>query len=99
MSVIDLDGMLSELSAEAPGGADLEYDPAFMELETLAKGTPESVMGDKDNPVIKPGEDPEWPSVKQAAMDLFGKTRDLRVAMILTTALLKTDGVAVFRDG
>jgi type VI secretion system protein ImpA len=95
MSVIDVDALLTELSAEAPAGADLEYDPGIMELETLARGTPEAVMGDK----IKPAEEPEWPAVKDAATALFEKTRDLRVAMILATALLKTDGVAGFRDG
>jgi type VI secretion system protein ImpA len=95
MSVIDVDALLTEISADAPGGADLEYDPAFMELETLARGTPEAVMGDK----IKPAEEPEWPEVRTSAMALFQKTRDLRVAMILATALLKTEGVAGFRDG
>ena len=30
---------------------------------------------------------------------MFEKTRDLRVAMILTAALLKEDGIAGFRDG
>jgi type VI secretion system protein ImpA len=95
MSVIDVDALLTEVSAEAPAGADLEYDPGFMELETLARGTPEAVMGD----TVKPAEEPEWPQVKSSALSLFEKTRDLRVAMILTTALLKTDGVTGFRDG
>jgi type VI secretion system protein ImpA len=95
MSVIDVAALLTEVSAEAPAGADLEYDPGFMELETLARGTPEAVMGDK----VKPAEEPEWPKVKESAATLFGKTRDLRVAMILAAALLKTDGVAGFRDG
>lgn len=95
MSVIDVDALLRELSAEAPAGADLEYDPGFMALEMLARGTPEAVMGD----TVKPAEEPEWPQVKGAALALFERTRDLRVAMILTTALLKTDGVAGFRDG
>ncbi len=95
MSVIDVDALLKEISADAPAGADVEFDPAYFALEKLAQGTPESVMGDE----VKPGEEPEFPEVKKAALELFEKTRDLRVAMILTTALLKVDGLAGFRDG
>jgi type VI secretion system protein ImpA len=95
MSVIEVEPLTAELSAEAPAGADLEYDPAYFELEKLAQGTPESEMGD----VKKAAEEPEWKEVKTAALALFDKTRDLRVAMILTVALLQEDGIAGFRDG
>ena len=47
MSVIEVDQLTGEISAEAPGGADVEFDPAYFELEKLAQGTPESVMGDE----------------------------------------------------
>ena len=95
MSVIEVDSLLTEISAEAPAGADVEFDPAYFELEKMAQGTPESVMGDE----VKPAEEPEFREVKQSALALFEKTRDLRVAMILTTALLKEDGLVGFRDG
>ena len=95
MGVIDVDKMLAEISAEAPAGADVEFDPAYFELEKLAQGTPESVMGDE----VKPAEEPDFHEVKRAALELFEKTRDLRVAMILTTALLKQDGLLGFLDG
>lgn len=95
MSVIEVDALLAEVSPEAPGGADVEFDPAYFELEKLAQGTPESVMGDE----VKPAEEADFREVKKAALALFEKTRDLRVAMILATALLKEDGVEGFRDG
>jgi type VI secretion system protein ImpA len=95
MSVIDVDALLTEISPEAPAGVDVEFDPAYFALEKLAQGTPESVMGDE----VKPAEEPEFAEVKKAALELFGKTRDLRVAMILATALLKEDGLAGLRDG
>ena len=95
MSVIDVEPLLAEISPEAPGGADLEYDPEYFELEKLAQGTPESVMGD----IKKAAEEPEWRDVKAAALKMFDRTRDLRVVMILTTSLLKEDGIAGFRDG
>jgi type VI secretion system protein ImpA len=95
MSIIDVDALSSPISAEAPAGADVEFDPAYFELEKLAQGTPESVMGDE----VKPAEEADFREVKKAALALFEKTRDLRVAMILATALLKEDGLAGFRDG
>ena len=95
MSVIDLDALLAELAPDAPAGADLEFDPAYFALEKLAQGTPESVMGDE----VKPAEEPDFAEVKKAALNLFSKTRDLRVAMILAAALLKQDGLPGFRDG
>jgi type VI secretion system protein ImpA len=95
MSVVDVDKLVSGLAADAPAGADVEFDPAYFSLEKLARGTPESVMGSE----VKPAEEPDWKAVRQAALDLFARTRDLRVAMILATALLKEDGVVGFRDG
>jgi type VI secretion system protein ImpA len=95
MPVIEIETLLAPVSPEAPAGADLEFDPGYFALEKLAQGTPESVMGEE----VKPAEEPEFPEVKNAALELFGKTRDLRVAMILAAALLKTDGLAGFRDG
>ena len=52
-------------------------------------------MGD----VKKEAEEPNWSEVKDAALKLSERTRDIRVAMILTTSLLKENGVAGFRDG
>src|SRR5437764_8811168 len=95
MGVIDVDALLAAVSADTPAGADVEFDPAYFALEKLAQGTPESVMGEE----VKPAEDPDFPEVKTAALELFTRTRDLRVAMILAAALLKTDGLAGFRDG
>jgi type VI secretion system protein ImpA len=95
MSVVEVDKLTSELSGDAPAGIDVEYDPQYFELEKLAQGTPESVMGDE----VKPAEEPNWAEVKSASLSLFEKTRDLRVAMILAVALLKEDGLPGFRDG
>lgn len=95
MGVIDVEALSKEVSAEAPAGADIEFDPAYFELEKLAQGTPESVMGNE----VKPAEEPDFREVKKAALALAGKSRDLRVAVMLTAALLKEDGLPGFRDG
>lgn len=95
MAVIEIDDLLSPLSEDQPCGEDLEYDPAFIELENATKGTPEQQMGD----TIVAAEEPDWKAVRPQALDLFGKTRDLRVAAYLTRALANVDGFAGLRDG
>ncbi len=47
MSAIDIEQLLQPISADAPCGDDLEYDPAFGELERAAQGKPERVLGDQ----------------------------------------------------
>lgn len=95
MSDVDVEQLLAPVSADAPAGAEVEYDPEYFELEKLAQGTPESVMGDE----VKPAEEPNWAEVKEAALKLSSRTRDLRVAMILAVALLKENGLTGFEDG
>ncbi len=41
MSDLNIEPLLQPLAAEHPCGADLSYDPDFMELERLIQGTPE----------------------------------------------------------
>jgi type VI secretion system protein ImpA len=95
MAVIELDQLLSPLSEDQPCGEDLEYDPAFIELENASKGAPEQQMGD----TIVAAEEPNWKVVRSLALDLFGRTRDLRVAAYLTRALANEDGFPGLRDG
>jgi len=95
MAVIELDELLSPLSEDQPCGDDLEYDAAFIELENATKGTPEQQMGD----TIVAAEEPDWKAVRSQALDLFGKTRDLRVVAYLTRALANVDGLPGLRDG
>jgi type VI secretion system protein ImpA len=95
MSIVDVDALLEELAADAPCGPNLEYDPAFLELEQSALGKPEVQYGD----TIVPATPPEWKLVKKQALDLLGRTRDLRVAMPLVRALLALHAMPGFADG
>jgi type VI secretion system protein ImpA len=95
MSVIDIEELLREIAADAPCGEDLEYDPAFAGLEKLAQETPERQYGE----TIIPAEPPDWRGVKQMALTLLERSRDLRVAVYLTRALLHVDGLAGFAEG
>ncbi|MBU0755710.1 MAG: type VI secretion system protein TssA [Planctomycetes bacterium] len=95
MSTLDIDGLMQEVSPEDPCGVDLVYDPVFGELERAAQGKPEQQMGE----TFIPPQPPDWSEVKRIAMDLTSRTKDLRVVVYLTRALLNTDGLAGFCDG
>lgn len=93
--MIDLDSLLVAVSPEAPSGPNLEYDPAFAEIERLAAGKPERQVGS----TITPAEPPEWKAVVPKALALLGESKDLRVAIHLAHALLRTHSYAGFSDG
>ncbi|HRD68358.1 MAG TPA: type VI secretion system protein TssA [Candidatus Competibacter sp.] len=95
MSVIEIEELLSEIAADAPCGEDLEYDPQFAEMETLAQETPERQYGD----TIIAAEPPDWRGVKKAALAVLERTRDLRAAVYLARSLLQTDGLLGFAEG
>ena len=75
----DLEQLLAPLSAEAPCGSDLEYDPVFGEMQVAGAGKLEQQFGDTVIPAVPP----EWPQVYQHACELAARTRDLRVAVWL----------------
>ena len=95
MPIQNLESLLQPVSADAPCGPDLEYDPSFLELDRFSQGKPEQQMGD----TIVPAQEPDWKEVGNRALALLAKTKDLRIAIRLTRALLNTDGLAGLADG
>jgi type VI secretion system protein ImpA len=95
MPIQNLESLLQPISADAPCGPDLEYDPAFLELDRLSQGKPEQQMGD----TIVPAQEPDWKEVGNRALALLTKTKDLRIAIRLTRALLNTEGLSGLADG
>jgi type VI secretion system protein ImpA len=95
MSPIDTESLLAPVSEEAPCGEDLSYDPAYVELERTAQGTPEQRMGDS----VVPAQEPNWREVREQCTDLLGRSKDLRLVLHLTLALLRLEGLAGLRDG
>lgn len=89
----DIEGLLAEISPDSPCGEDLEYG-AVSALDRAAQIKPEQQVGD----TIVPAEEPEWGMVRRDALALFSETKDLRVAVILTNASIRTDGWPGFRD-
>jgi type VI secretion system protein ImpA len=95
MGLIDVEALAAPLSDEAPCGEDLSYKPGFFQLETVAQGTEERVMGDE----VHAAEEPDWGEVGRMAVELLGRTRDLRIAMWLVLAALRREGFPGLRDG
>ncbi|HVR61518.1 MAG TPA: type VI secretion system protein TssA [Polyangia bacterium] len=87
--------VLAPIAGSDPCGVDLEYDGAFAELERSAQGKPEQQIGS----TIVPAEEPDWKTVQRQATELLGRSKDLRVAVQLTRALLRTGGWAGFAQG
>jgi type VI secretion system protein ImpA len=95
VGVIDVDGLVKAVPGDSTSGPDLGDDLAFAALETSAKGRAEQQIGD----VITPAEEPDWRETKRLALELLDKTRDLRVGVLLTQALARTNGIEGVADG
>lgn len=92
MPDLDLDLLLQEHSPEHPSGPDLEYDPAFVAMEQAAQAKPEQQYGS----TVIPGEPPDWREAESKALDVLGRSHDLRAAVFLANAVLVEHGLEPF---
>lgn len=96
MPIIDIDALLVPISEEAPSGENLEYG-AIADLERLATGDPGKFDPEtRENIGVV---EPEWRKVKQAAIEVFSQTKDLRAAVILTRSLIALEGLRGLSEG
>jgi type VI secretion system protein ImpA len=93
--VLDIEQLCKPVSDDSPCGADLEYDAAFLALEQAAQSKSEQQFGD----TVIAAEGPDWRSVRTQAMELFDRTKDLRVCVHLIRANLAMDGFRTLADG
>ena len=89
--MISVDDLAKPISAEAPCGPDLAYDPAFQQLETLVRGKPETQFS--------AAEDPDWKELRDLAVAFHSRSKHLTASVILALSLLKTEGFTGLRDG
>jgi len=82
--------LLKPISEEAPCGEDLSEDASLQELETLARGKPETQFS--------AAEPPDWKQLRSRCLELFARSKDLRIAMTLTVTGLELDGLPGFRE-
>lgn len=95
MADIELDHLLTPLQDDAPCGPDLEYDAAFLALQTAGEGKPEQQYGD----TVIPAEEPDWIKVWEQALALAERSRDLRLAVWLVRSGARLKGYAAALQG
>lgn len=88
--MINAEELLKPITEEKPCGEDLYYDPNFQELEGLMKGKPETQFSD--------AEEPDWRALHERCLELFGRSKDLRVATTLCLSALKVEGLPSLRE-
>lgn len=88
--MISAEELLKPTTDEKPCGDDLSYDPGFQELESLMRG--------KEETQFSPAEEPDWKALRDRCLDLWPRSKDLRLATALALALLKTDGLPGFSE-
>jgi type VI secretion system protein ImpA len=88
--MIAAEELLQPISEEAPCGEDLSYDASLQALENMARGKPETQFSG--------AEPPDWKELNSRCLELFARSKDLRIAMILCVAALELDGPRSFRE-
>jgi type VI secretion system protein ImpA len=94
MAPFDVNAGLADISPDEPAGPNLEFDPAFSELERLAQGKPEQQYGS----TIVPAEEPDWKAVVAGAWDLLERSYDLRILALLGVGRLQREGVPGYAE-
>lgn len=93
--MVDVQRLLETIAPDSPCGDDLEYDAAFLELERAAQGQPERQMGD----AVLPAAPPEWRQVRDLAIELFGRSKDLRIANYYLQSAIALEGLPGLTQG
>lgn len=94
MALADLSSMLTELPNDK-AGENCEYEPLYMELETLAIPVAQQEMGDS----VVEGRDADFRRLQKSCEELWHKTRDLRVAAYFTIANFCNNGLKGLEQG
>lgn len=68
-------------------GEDLVYDNSFLSLTKAAAGKPGTQFKDFED-----AEPPDWQTARNIAEEMFERTRDVRVAVLWTRAVLALEG-------
>ena len=87
----DLDTLLAPIDEAAPAGADPAIsDPLFQAVVQAAGGQTDYVFDGKDEvEIFRP---PNWGEVERQVLDCLGRSRDVRLAIILARALVAETG-------
>jgi len=93
--MLDLAELLAPTTEAPPCGKNLEYDPLFAQIARAATRIPPKESGDHKTG----GQEPKWTEVLDVGKTLFGRSKDLRVAVYVTRALVQKQGVEGLATG
>ncbi|MBC7156717.1 MAG: type VI secretion system protein TssA [Rhodobacteraceae bacterium] len=92
---MDLAALLEPRSGDAgPSGENLEYDPVFTSMELAAMPGEERQIGD----TVIAAEEPDYREIREHALAVLDQSHDLRAAVFLAHAELRTNGLAGFAE-
>ncbi|AUX73795.1 type VI secretion system protein TssA [Erwinia pyrifoliae] len=92
---MNLEALLAPVTPDRPCGENLEYDADYMAMDQASAGKAEQQFGD----TIIPAEPADWNKVERLALDLLGRSKDLRVMLALTRAWTQLRGLSGYADG
>ncbi|WP_225769731.1 type VI secretion system protein TssA [Inquilinus sp. Marseille-Q2685] len=93
--MLDADQLLQPVSDGDACGEALDYDLGFLELEMASQGKPGQQIGD----TTAADEPPDWREVWRLGLELAGRSKDLRIGVLLTRSALSQSGFAGLRQG
>lgn len=91
---MDAQALLQPKGDESPSGENLEYDPVFIDMELAAQPGEERQIGDE----ITAATDPDFSEVRKKAMEVLGRSHDIRAAVYLSEAVLPSQGLVGFAE-
>lgn len=86
--------LLQSKGDDSPSGENLEYDPAFTDMELAAQGGEERQVGD----TVTEAEEPDYRDLAEKSLAILERSHDLRAAVFLADAVLHTEGLSGFAD-
>jgi type VI secretion system protein ImpA len=96
------DQVLQPITEANPCGESLEDSEQLAAFDTFrlyGQAKPlDAPLEDGEKRIPKPPESPEWPVIRDKALEALAKSKDLRLLAYLGTAALRTDGISAFGD-
>ncbi|MES2820464.1 MAG: type VI secretion system protein TssA [Pseudomonadota bacterium] len=87
--ILNFDTLLEPLEGQQPCGIELDYDPRYQALESSVLGKPERQYGS----TLIPAEEPDWSKAFEESRNLLSRSKDFRLAVIMTRALTRNHGI------
>jgi type VI secretion system protein ImpA len=87
--------LIASIEPDRPCGENLDHEPGYVGLLRMAAGREPPLSAAS----VLAAEPPDWARVEREACDLLARTKDLRIAALLTHAWLHRHGLPGFAKG